>query len=148
MEKRYSSADEVEQAFYRALQDKDIHVMSRLWLDADTIACIHPMGARLLGRREVISGWEQIFAGDNKLIFDLKGIQRQQSGDLAVHVLHELITVDHSKEKLTIVVTTNVYKQLDGHGWFMILHHASLSPKTVTEKKDDTRDRDPQAVLH
>ena len=137
MNKRFDTADEVEQSFYRALHEKDIHAMSEVWKDSDAIACIHPMGARLLGRQEVMASWQQIFSGANILAFELKDTRRQQSAMLAVHLVHEYITPDDRKDRVTIAVTTNIYEYSEHAGWHMILHHASLSPKTVIERKAD-----------
>ena len=146
---RFSTPDEAEQAFYRALHDKDIRAMSEVWLDSDAIACIHPMGARLQGRSEVMTSWQQIFTGDNRLDFELKDVHRQRSGKLAVHTLHEFITPEHRDAKLTVAVTTNIYQYTEGEGWYMILHHASLSPKTMTERNSPEEDVElPRGVLH
>jgi len=143
---QFSTPDAAEQAFYRALHEKDIQAMSEVWVDSDAIACIHPMGARLQGRQEVMTSWQQIFSSASTLAFQLKDIRRQRSGSLAVHLLHEYITPDDLKEKVTIVVTTNVYELIGGAGWRMILHHASLSPKTVAGRKAD--DNQQKNVLH
>ena len=146
--KRFSTPDEVEQAFYRALHDKDIQAMSSVWLDSDGIACIHPMGARLQGRQSVIGSWQQIFTNGTTLDFELKDVHRQRSGNLAVHTLHEYITPDQRKAKLTVAVTTNIYQYNEDHGWYMILHHASLSPDTVIERPGDASDVEQPGVLH
>jgi uncharacterized protein (TIGR02246 family) len=143
---QFTTPDEVEQTFYRALHDKDIGAMLGVWLDSDAIACIHPMGARLQGRESIMSSWRQIFAGDSQLGFELKGIHRQRSGNLAVHTLHEYITPNNRKDKLTIAVTTNIYQYSEDRGWCMILHHASLSPDTVVER--DSHEAEPPNVLH
>lgn len=146
--KQFSTPDEVEQAFYRALHDKDIQAMSSVWLDSDAIACIHPMGARLQGRQDVLGSWQQIFTSDSTLDFELKDVHRQRSGKLAVHTLHEYITPNNRKAKLTVAVTTNIYQYNEDHGWYMILHHASLSPDTVNERPADELDIEQPEVLH
>ncbi|MCW8962256.1 MAG: nuclear transport factor 2 family protein [Gammaproteobacteria bacterium] len=146
MKNGFSTADAAEQAFYRALHEKDIHAMSEVWMDSDAIACIHPMGARLQGRQEVMASWQQIFSGENTLAFELKDVHRQQSAKLAVHLLHEYIVPDKQQDKVTIAETTNVYVYQEGAGWLMLLHHASLSPKTVIERQGDEGQQ--QNVLH
>ena len=119
--------------------------MSALWLDDADVACIHPMGARLQGRQAVLESWQQIFGGDNNLSFELEAITRRQVDRLSVHVLHELITPDANRQKRTTVIATNVYRQTDTGEWFMVLHHASLSPKTVMDRQTNSGDG---AVLH
>lgn len=146
--KRFSTPDEVEQAFYRALHDKDIQAMSSVWLDSDGIACIHPMGPRLQGRQNIMTSWQQIFSNDTTLDFELKDVHRQKSGDLAVHTLHEYITPDQRQAKLTVAVTTNIYQFNEDHGWYMILHHASLSPDTVGKRPAGELNMEQPGVLH
>ena len=137
MKNGYRSADEAEQAFYNAIEQKDIGLMSDLWLDDDSIVCIHPMGARLQGRQQVLGSWQEIFRSDSSLLFSLQEITSQQSNNLSVHVLHEVITPSTSPEKPTVVIATNIYQQNETGLWQMVLHHASLSPKTVTERTSD-----------
>lgn len=131
----FETAEDVELAFYRAIENKDIELMSALWLDDVNVACVHPMGARLQGRQAVLESWQQIFGGDNRLTFELEGIEQQQVDRLSVHVLHELITPDKKREKRTTVIATNVYRQTGNGAWYMVLHHASLSPRTVADRK-------------
>ena len=138
MKNSFKSADEVERAFYHAIEHKDIQQMTELWLDDKDIACIHPMGARLAGREQVIESWQQIFQSESSLVFQLQDISRTRQDELAVHVLHEVITTADKPNKPTTVIATNVYRQ-DGQGhWGMLLHHASISPRTVVERQDGT----------
>jgi uncharacterized protein (TIGR02246 family) len=134
----FKSADEVERAFYDAIEHKDIQQMTELWLDDDAIACIHPMGARLAGREQVIGSWQQIFQSESSLVFQLQDISRTQQEELTVHVLHEVITTTDRPDKPTTVIATNIYRQ-DGQGqWRMLLHHASISPRTVADRQDES----------
>ncbi len=142
----YSTPADAEAAFYTAIEEKNIEAMKHIWLNSEHIICIHPMGARLQGREEVIHSWQQIFTNDTSLKFDLNDLDQQLSDKLAVHILHEHIAPTHSLEKVTIVETTNAYK-LTEDGWRMILHHASLSPNTVDEREDLKKDK-PPTTLH
>ena len=137
MKNGYTSADEVERAFYNAIEQKDIGLMSELWPDDDGIACIHPMGARLQGHQQVLGSWQEIFTSDSSLLFSLQDVASQQAGNLSVHVLHEVITPSSSPDKPTIVIATNIYQQNDAGLWQMVLHHASLSPKTMTRRANE-----------
>lgn len=145
MKNGYASADEVEQAFYNAIEQKDIGLMSELWLDDDSIACIHPMGARLQGRQEVLASWQEIFSSDSSLLFSLQDVASQQAGNLSIHVLHEVITPSRTPDKPTVVIATNIYQQNEAGLWQMVLHHASLSPKTMSKRANEEK---PDVVLH
>lgn len=142
----YSTPSDAEAAFYTAIEDKNIQAMQDIWLDSEHIICIHPMGARLQGREQVIQSWQQIFTNDTSLKFSLNDLDQQLSDKLAVHILHEHIRPSSAPDKVTIVETTNAYKLTDD-GWRMILHHASLSPKTVDERDDLKKEKQP-TTLH
>jgi ketosteroid isomerase-like protein len=46
----FSSPDDVEAAFYEALQKGDIDALMALWADDDEVVCVHPGGGgRLVG---------------------------------------------------------------------------------------------------
>lgn len=126
---------DAETAFYTAIEDKDINAMIDVWLDSEHVICIHPMGARLQGSLEVMNSWRHIFGNESSLRFNLRDIDQQISGKLAVHILHERIQPVSDPDKLAIIVTTNAYR-FTGSGWKMILHHASISPDTVEQRKE------------
>jgi len=43
------SADDVEMAFYEAMQNGDIERLMACWSDEEDIVCVHPGGPRVLG---------------------------------------------------------------------------------------------------
>ncbi len=140
-----TSAD-AETAFYTAIEDKDINAMIDVWLDSEHVICIHPMGTCLRGRQEVMRSWQHIFGNESSLRFNLRDIDRQISGKLAVHILHERIQPVSDLGRLAIIATTNAYKRTES-GWKMILHHASVSPDTV-EKQKEPESEPAVRVLH
>lgn len=142
----YSTPTEAESAFYVAIEQKDIDAMLNVWLDSEYIICIHPMETRLQGKEAVFKSWKQIFTSNTALRFHIKNVDRQISKKLAVHTLHEYIISSSESEETTIIETTNAYK-LAEDGWRMILHHASISPKTV-EERGNPIERSSPTLLH
>ena len=120
----FATPDEAETAFYTAFANTDLDAMMAVWLDSDTISCVHPVGPRINGREAVRGSWAGIFRNSGSLKFRLAEVQRTQDGLLAVHVLHEHITLPGETGERPPAVATNVY-QLTEQGWRMILHHAS-----------------------
>ncbi len=55
-------ADEVEAAFYDALQTGDIDKLMACWADEDEIVCIHPGGPRVVGAVAIRATFEAMFA--------------------------------------------------------------------------------------
>ena len=68
--------------------------------------------------------------------FRLSDAQHMTDESVAVHVLHENITISE-KPKESVVLATNVYRRT-ADGWRMVLHHASLPP--ISEEEDSEED--------
>ena len=120
----FATPDEAENAFYTAFADGDLEAMMRVWLDSDTVICVHPVGPRISGQRAVRVSWNEIFRAGAGLRFRLGDVSRTQDALLSIHVLHEYITVPGESAERPPAVATNIY-QLTKDGWRMILHHAS-----------------------
>lgn len=120
----FTTPDEAETAFYTAFANTDLDAMMAVWLESDSISCVHPVGPRILGREAVRTSWAGIFSNSGSLKFRLADVHRTQDGLLSVHVLHEHITLPGEAEERPPAVTTNIY-QLTEKGWRMIMHHAS-----------------------
>ena len=58
------TADEVEAAFYEALQRGDLEQLMACWADEDDIFCVHPGGPRQVGAPAIRhrSGWPRACA--------------------------------------------------------------------------------------
>lgn len=56
------SADDVEAAFYEALQTGDIEKLMACWSDDDEIVCVHPGGPRVVGSGAIRATFDVIFA--------------------------------------------------------------------------------------
>ena len=55
-------ADDIEAAFYDALQRGDIDRLMACWADEDEIFCIHPGGPRVVGATAIRATFEAMFA--------------------------------------------------------------------------------------
>ena len=56
------SADEVEAAFYEAMQNADIERLMACWSDDDEIVCVHPGGPRVVGAAAIRATFDAIFS--------------------------------------------------------------------------------------
>lgn len=136
----FATPDEAENAFYTAFANGDLDAMMGVWLDSDTVICIHPVGPRISGQRAVRASWGELFQNGGGLRFRLAEVSRTQDALLSIHVLHEYITVPGESAERPPAVATNIY-QLTKDGWRMILHHASPVANTLRSEK-------PAAKLH
>ncbi|HTP63088.1 MAG TPA: SgcJ/EcaC family oxidoreductase [Burkholderiales bacterium] len=144
--KIFPTAQDAESAFYEALERADLEAMMAVWSEDEEIVCVHPAGQRLAGQAQVRAAWRQMFAGGPGMRVQV-GQQVVVAGMMvAVHSVHENITVAGEQRARPPIVATNVYLRTPA-GWRMIAHHAS--PATG-EPASDPAPADPAApkILH
>ena len=56
------SADEIEAAFYEALQKGDIEKLMACWADEDEVVCVHPGGPRVVGTLAIRAAFDAMFS--------------------------------------------------------------------------------------
>lgn len=118
------TADEIEAAFYEALQNADIARLMGCWADEDEIVCVHPGGPCLVGGAAIRAAFEAMFA-NGRVQVRPERVRRVGALASAVHsVLErvELLTAEGSRHAW--VVATNVYHKTP-QGWRLVAHHAS-----------------------
>ena len=134
--------DDVEQAFYEALNNADIDQLMACWAEEDDVVCIHPGGQRLIGQGAIRSAFEALFA-NGSLQIRPEQVHRIDALASAVHHLAERVGVLTPEGEQTAWVTaTNVYHKTP-QGWRMVAHHASPGAA-----KDSPEMSSRPAVLH
>jgi ketosteroid isomerase-like protein len=124
------TADDVEAAFYRALQKGDIDKLMECWADEDDIVCIHPGGPRVIGAMAIRATFEAMFANGSIRAWP-QGARKTQAAASAVHnVLERVEVLGPEGPTQAWVIATNVYHKTP-QGWRMVAHHAS--PGTSSE---------------
>ena len=123
----FTSPQEVEAAFYEALERGDLDAMMTVWSEDEEVVCVHPGGTRLTGYALVREGWRHIFEGGRRLKVQLLALSTVHGPFAAVHSVIEQIAVVGEKHLAAPVVATNVYVR-GALGWRMIVHHASPVP--------------------
>lgn len=128
-----SSPEDIELAFYEALQHADIDRLMACWADEEEIVCVHPGGPRLVGHAAVRAAFEAVFASGN-VKAHVEKVRRMEAGACSVHSVIERVEVMGNDGPQTAwVVATNVYVKTI-HGWRLVAHHASAG--TATEPID------------
>jgi ketosteroid isomerase-like protein len=123
----FTTPQDAAAAFYRAFETKDIDVMMAAWAEDEEIVCVHPGGPRLVGFDAVRRGWEQIFAGETKLLFRLDEIVVLETVGMALQSAIEQVTVGDNPAPRGTAIASNVFLRTPS-GWRMVLHHASAAP--------------------
>jgi ketosteroid isomerase-like protein len=117
--------DEVENAFYEALQAADIEKLMACWADEDDIVCIHPGGPRVVGAGAIRAAFDAIFGHTGAIAVRAQAIRRVDALASAVHSVVERVEVLTDEGPLhAYVLATNVYHKT-AQGWRLVVHHAS-----------------------
>ena len=126
------SADDVEAAFYEALQRGDIDQLMACWADEDEIVCVPPGGPRLVGAQAIRAAFEAMFA-QGTIRATPERVRRIDALGAAVHnVLERVDLLTTEGPQHAWVVATNVYLKTT-QGWRLAAHHASPGRSEVAE---------------
>ena len=136
------SADEVEAAFYEALQAGDLERLMACWANEEDIICVHPGGPRLIGAMAIRNSFEIMF-GHGPIRSFPERLHKLETITSAVHNLIERVEIFTAEgAQIAFVTSTNVYMRT-AEGWRMVAHHAS--PGTPPEIHSDI---DTPTILH
>ncbi len=136
------SADEIEAAFYDALQSGDIDKLMACWADEDDVFCVHPGGPRVVGTGAIRAAFDAMFSNGRIRAWPHQ-VRKVEALSSAVHsVLERIEVMTDSGPANAWVLATNVYHRT-GQGWRMVAHHASPGSATEAQEINET-----PTVLH
>ena len=131
--KIFASPQDVEAAFYEALERCDIEAMMAVWAEDEEVVCVQPGGPRLVGYTMIREAWQRIFASGHKLRVRVSQQTAVTTPFATVSTLLEHISTQDDQNLSAPVVATNVYVR-GALGWRMVAHHASpVPPNSVAE---------------
>lgn len=116
----FATPKDAEQAFYDAFAKGDIQAMRTVWLEDDSVICIHPGSDILQGLVAVHASWKEILRSPPAIRHQAEA--RSQGPLLAVHVGHEWVTT--GPQRTIVLAVTNVF-QITAEGWRMLLHQGA-----------------------
>ena len=136
------NADDIEAAFYEALQSGDIDKLMACWADEDDSVCVHPGGPRWLGAGAIRAAFEAMFA-NGTIRAHAEKVHKVESMAASLHsVLERIEVMTEEGPRHAYVIASNVYHKT-AQGWRLVAHHASPgTPREMQEISDS-----PQ-VLH
>lgn len=136
------SADDIEAAFYDALQNGDIDKLMACWADEDEVVCVHPGGPRVVGVGAIRAAFDAMFA-NGAIMAKPQRMRKIESLASAVHnVLEKIDVMTQEGPREAYVIATNVYHKT-AQGWRMVAHHASPGTPREMQEVSDT-----PVVLH
>ena len=136
------SADEIEAAFYEALQKGDFEKLMACWADEDEVVCVHPGGPRVVGVLAIRAAFDAMFS-NGSIRARPQQVRKVESLTSVVHnVLERIEVLTQGGPAHAYVLATNVYHRT-AQGWRMVAHHASPGTQNEAQELNDA----PQ-VLH
>ena len=130
------NVDDVEAAFYEALQSGDIEKLMACWGDEDEIVCVHPGGARLVGPAAVRGAFDAMFS-NGSIRAQAVSVRKLDTLSASVHsVLERIEILTEEGPRHAYVIATNVYHQT-AQGWRMVAHHASPGSQSEAHEIND-----------
>jgi ketosteroid isomerase-like protein len=136
------NADEVEAAFYEALQNGDLERLMACWADEDEIVCIHPGGPRAVGAAAIRAAFESMFSNGSIRAWPERARKLQAVGSAVHNVLERIEVVTPDGPAQAWALATNVYHRT-AQGWRMVAHHASAGTSSEIQEVSGNRQ-----VLH
>ena len=129
----FASAQDVENAFYEALERSDLEAMMAVWSEDEEVVCVHPGGPRLVGYNAVREAWRRMFANGAQLVVRILQQQVVTTPFAVMHTVIESIQIRGREGATAPVAATNVYVR-GAVGWRMVAHHASpIPPDSLVE---------------
>ncbi len=123
----FASAQDVEAAFYEALERGDLEAVMGVWAEDEEIVCIHPGNGRLSGYGPIRDSWRRILEGGSRLRIRSQLLSAVTNPFTAVHSLVEEVALTSDEARSVAVIATNIYVR-GPLGWRMVLHHGSAAP--------------------
>jgi ketosteroid isomerase-like protein len=127
------NADDIEAAFYEALQSGDLEKLMACWADEDDIVCVHPGGGRAVGGAAIRATFDAMFS-NGTIRAQPEKVRKVDAMSASLHnVLERVELLTEEGPRHAYVIATNVYHKT-AQGWRMVAHHAS--PGTPREMQE------------
>lgn len=116
---------DVNDAFYRAFEKKDLTLMNQTWWQGDSSICIHPGGKMIQGWEKIRSSWEKIFQNTDYLEIDTNVIVTEVDYAIAyVVVMENVMQVRRGRKLKAQSLATNSFRKM-AQKWYLVHHHGS-----------------------
>lgn len=106
--------------FFNIIRESSLQSMSRLWLNADYVKCVHASGELFSGYNAVIQGWQLAFNWEQGVDFQVRDVRVRVLRDMAWVTMKTFVDMDTGPFNMT-----NVFEFHNGR-WYMVHHHSSM----------------------
>lgn len=126
MSTTFTTPQDVEDAYYDAIDESDMETMQAVWEESDEVFCLLPMLPAHRGRQAVLNAWEAILRSGRPPQLQIGHLLWIEQGDLAIHLVEERFSVADQPLPQAIYAT-NIYRRA-GAGWRLLAHQNSPTP--------------------
>ncbi len=127
MSQTFQTPQDCEDAFYDAIEEKNLNAMMSVWEASDDIACLLPMQPLAQGREQMRQAWTPLLEGDLNLDIAVTHVRWVELGEIAIHYIQEVASMAGQTQAQPPVYATNIYRK-GAEGWAMVLHQNSPAP--------------------
>jgi ketosteroid isomerase-like protein len=112
--------------FYQALNDRDMELMARNWVQTDEAVMDNPVGGIKRGWEEIRTVYERIFSSSGHYWFEFYDYSYHEAGEIFYVVGRERGEYRAGEAVLNMAIrTTRVFRRIDGE-WRQVHHHGSI----------------------
>jgi ketosteroid isomerase-like protein len=123
MHNPYTTPQAAEDAYYDAIEERDIETMMALWDESEEILCLLPMMPAQRGKVAIRAAWEAILDNGRPLEIEIRHLSWIEQGEIAIHLVEERVKVPDQPETQR-VYASNIYRK-GALGWRMLMHQNS-----------------------
>lgn len=111
----------INDEFFNIIRDRSLPAMSRFWLNADYVKCIHASGELFTGYNAVMESWQIAFNWEQQADgFQVRDVRARVLTDMAWVTMKTYVDMNAGPYNVT-----NVFEYHDGK-WYMVHHHCSV----------------------
>lgn len=121
----FATAQDAEDAYYDALDDRDAQRLRGVWESSNDITCLLPMQPMLHGT-EVHQAFQPLMDGKIQLDIQVRHIRWLEAGDMAIHLVEEQVNIPGNPPQPAIYAL-NIFRKGDT-GWRLLIHQNSPMP--------------------
>lgn len=112
--------------FYRALNGRDMELMSRNWAQTDEVVMDNPVGGIRRGWEEIRAVYGRIFGSPARYWFEFYDYSYHEAGEIFYVTGRERGEFGAGETPLKMAIrTTRVFRLVDG-AWRQVHHHGSI----------------------
>ncbi|CAI0408752.1 unnamed protein product [Linum tenue] len=111
--------------FFSIIRESSLQEMSRFWLNADYVKCIHASGELFSGYNAVIQSWQHAFNWEQGVDFQVRDVRVRVLTDTAWVTMKSYVELETGPFHVT-----NVFEFHNGR-WYMVHHHSSADQQIM-----------------